>query len=90
MRCGTVPIHRPCTARRCGLPDSHLKGQAINIFEAPAEFRPVSIVLETQDELDAFLAIVGNVAENRINHTAPIIRAAVDMRASVLRAINQD
>lgn len=62
----------------------------MKISQAPAEFRPVSIEFETQDELEKFLAIVSAVAENRINHTPQTIRAAVDMRADFLSFINRD
>lgn len=42
----------------------------------PVPFRPVSITLETQDELDKFIAIFETVAENRVNHQPQVVRAA--------------
>jgi hypothetical protein len=53
---------------------------------APAEFRPVSVVLEDRDDFDKLMAIVAAVAENRIHHAPALIRAAVDMRAAILSA----
>lgn len=58
------------------------------ISVAPAEFRPVSVTLETEDEFDIFVAILSAVAENRVNHTPTVIRAAVDMRRDFLSAVD--
>jgi hypothetical protein len=55
---------------------------------APASFRPVTIVLDTQDEVDKLIAVLSGVAENRINHTPPVIRAAIDLRADLVRALD--
>lgn len=51
----------------------------MEISIAPIPFRPVTIVLESQDEVDKLIAIISGVAENRINHTPPVIRAAIDL-----------
>ena len=53
-------------------------------------FRPVTIRIESQDDLDKLLAIIRAVAENRINHTPQIIRAAMDFRRDLLNTINED
>jgi hypothetical protein len=46
------------------------------VTQAEPEFRPVTIVLETQDEYDKLVAVLGNVARNLINHTHGEIAAA--------------
>lgn len=50
-------------------------------------FRPVTIRIESEDDLDKLLAIIDNVACNRINHTPPVIRAAVDFRNQLFNII---
>ncbi len=62
----------------------------MNISRAEPEFRPVTIELETQNDLDRFLAILDQVAENRINHPPPVQRAAIDIRRAILDRINAD
>ena len=52
--------------------------------DAP-KFRPVTIRVETQDELDMLHAVIGAVADNRIQHTQQVIRAAVDLRIMLNR-----
>lgn len=39
-------------------------------------FRPVTIRIETQDELDQFLAVISAVANNQINHLPQVSKAA--------------
>lgn len=51
---------------------------------APLPFRPITIVLDSQDEVDRLIAVLSGVAENRINHTSPVIRAAIDLRAHIV------
>ena len=53
---------------------------------AEPQYRPVTIVLETQDELDKMVAIVAAVAQNKINHTHALIRAADDMAKDLIHA----
>ena len=53
---------------------------------AEPQYRPVTIVLETQDELDKIVAIVAAVAQNKINHTPALIRAADDMAKDLIHA----
>jgi hypothetical protein len=48
----------------------------MRVTQAAARYRPVTIVLETQDEHDMFFSIVEQVAENRINHTPQVIAEA--------------
>lgn len=48
----------------------------MRVTQAAARYRPVTIVLETQDEHDMFFAIIEQVAENRINHTPQVIAEA--------------
>ena len=54
------------------------------------KFRPLHLHLLTQDDLDKLLAIVSAVAENRINHTQPIIRTAVDLRRIILEELERE
>lgn len=55
----------------------------MKILQAEPGFRPVTIVLETQDDFDKLYAIVSSVADNRTNHTPPIITAAADLRRTL-------
>ena len=52
-------------------------------------FRPVTIRIESQDDLDKLYAIIDTVACNRINHTPQLIRAAVDFRTALFNVIDQ-
>ena len=54
----------------------------------PQLFRPVTIRIENQDELDQLLAIVDNVAENRVSHAPQIIAAAKEMRCAIYNLLN--
>lgn len=56
----------------------------MRVTQAAARYRPVTIVLETQDEHDMFFAIIEQVAENRINHTPQVMKAAKEMRGYLL------
>ena len=51
----------------------------MKITQADPLFRPVTIVLETQDEFDKLMAILATVAQNKVNHQPQTIRAAVEM-----------
>jgi hypothetical protein len=51
----------------------------MDISREDAKFRPVTITLETQNEYDQLMAIIYHVAENKINHTPPLITAAKRM-----------
>ena len=62
----------------------------MRITQAAARYRPVTIVLETQDEYDKFFLIVEQVAENRINHTPQVIRAAQEMRGYLLDLYDEE
>ena len=53
-------------------------------------FRPVTIRIESQDELDKLLTIIDNVACNRINHAPPVLRAAIDLGDRLFTIINED
>ena len=55
----------------------------MDVTRDPAQFRPVSIRLETQDELDQLLAIIHNVANNKVNHLPSVIRAAQCMQETL-------
>ena len=55
----------------------------------PALFRPVTIRLENQDELDQFLAIIENVAKNRIMHSPQVITVAKNMRNNLHQMLNE-
>lgn len=50
-------------------------------------FRPVTIRIESEDDLDKLIAIIDNVACNRISHTPQVIRAAVDFRNQLFNII---
>lgn len=60
----------------------------MEVTRDPPQFRPVTIRLETQDELDQLLAIIDTVADNRINHTPPTIRAAMTMRCELNKHVD--
>lgn len=60
----------------------------MNISTAPAQFRPVTITLETRDDFDKLLAIVCNVAENRVQHAPQIVKAAQELRGHLYDAEN--
>lgn len=62
----------------------------MKIFRDDPKFRPLTIRLETQDDLDKFHAIIDAVAQNRITHAPPLIRAAVDFRTTLHTIINED
>lgn len=62
----------------------------MEITRDPPEFRPVTIRIETQDELDKLVAIVAGVARNSINHTPQVIAAAKDFAARLCSLLNED
>lgn len=53
-------------------------------------FRPVTIRIDSQDDLDKLLAIIDTVACNRISHQPQHVSAAVDFRTAIANAINED
>lgn len=55
----------------------------MKVTQSSPSFRPVIIELETEDDVDKLMAILSAVAENRINHSPAIIRAAIDIRSSI-------
>lgn len=66
----------------------------MDVTRDPPEFRPVTIRIETQDELDKLLAIVANVARSNI-HFAPaadpsMFRFAIDMERSLTDLLNRE
>lgn len=54
------------------------------------KFRPVTIRIETQDELDQLFYIISDVAENRVNHVPQIINAAVNIKDELLRFLDEE
>lgn len=48
----------------------------MKIEQAPAPYRPVTIVLETQDDFDKFEAVLNAVYTNAIHITPQVIHAA--------------
>lgn len=46
------------------------------ITQADPEFRPITVVIETQDEYDQLIAILSAVAGNRVNHLPQVVKAA--------------
>ena len=55
-----------------------------------AQFRPLTIRLETQDELDQLLVIIDQVALNRINHAQHHIQAAIEIRRVMLNLLTDN
>ena len=53
-------------------------------------FRPVTIRIESQDDLDKLYAIIDTVACNCVNHTQQLVRVAMDFRAAIANAIDGD
>lgn len=53
-------------------------------------FRPVTIRIESQDDLDKLYAIINAVACNRINHAPQLIHVLVDFRTAIADIINKD
>ena len=62
----------------------------MDVTRDPAQFRPVSIRLETQDELDQLLAIINNVANNKVNHMSSVIRAAQCLRDTLYELLEEE
>lgn len=52
----------------------------MQVTQADPAFRPVTIVLETQDEYDMLVAVVHQVAENKVNHAPSVIAAAGQLK----------
>lgn len=53
-------------------------------------FRPVTIRIESQDDLDKLYAIIEAVASNRINHAPQLIHVLVDFRTPIANALEKD
>lgn len=62
----------------------------MEVTRDPAPFRPVTIRLETEDELDKLIAALNNVACNVIHHTPQVVRAAIEMVREIEQQINKD
>lgn len=62
----------------------------MEIYKDAPEFRPITIRIETQDELDQLFAIIDNVAENRLNHIPPIITAAKVILRNLTKCIESE
>lgn len=62
----------------------------MKVTQAAARYRPVTIVLETQDDYDMFFSIVEQVAENRINHVPQVVRAAQELRMDLVALENAE
>lgn len=58
----------------------------MKVTQAAPCYRPVTIVLETQDDYDKFFSIVEQVVENRINHTPQVIVEARKLLIELERA----
>ena len=59
----------------------------MRISLAEPAFREVTIVLETQDELDQFIAIFSTVANNKIHHGVHVVQAAKDLHQTILKQV---
>ena len=62
----------------------------MKITQDPAAFRPVTIRLESEDEVAKLVAIVTAVAQNRIHHTPQLIAAAQYFNVRLCRLLNGD
>lgn len=62
----------------------------MKITRDPAPFRPVTIRLESEDEVDKLVAIVAQVARNSTHHPQQIIDAAKDFDARFCRLLNEE
>ena len=62
----------------------------MKVTQAAPRYRPVTIVLETQDDYAKFFSIVEQVAENRINHTPQVMKAAKEMRGYLLNLDDEE
>jgi len=60
----------------------------MKITRDPAAFRPVTIRLESEDEVAKLVAIVAGVARNSINHTPQVIAAAKDFNVRFCHLLN--
>lgn len=59
----------------------------MRVSQGPAPFRPVTIVLETQDDYDQLEAILLTVAQNRINHSPQVVAAALDFHNELVQGV---
>ena len=55
------------------------------IEQAPAEYRPVIITLETQDDYDKLVAILYHVGHNKIHWPEQVAAAARAIRLDLLK-----
>lgn len=62
----------------------------MQVTQAEPAFRPVTIVLETKDEYDMLVAVVHQVAENKVNHAPSVISAARLIRSRITSDISED
>ena len=60
----------------------------MKITRDPAAFRPVTIRLESEDEVAKLAAIVSAVARHDTNHTPQLITAAQDFNVRFCRLLN--
>lgn len=61
----------------------------MQISQADPEYRPVTIILETQDDFDKFDAIVRSVAANKTNYDHSLVGAAKEF-VRVLEKLNPE
>ena len=57
----------------------------MNIERAAAEFRPVIITLETQDEYDKLMAVLDCIAYNKVHWSEQVKIAAKQIRVELLK-----
>lgn len=62
----------------------------MQVTQADPAFRPVTIVLETKDEYDMLVAVVHQVAENKVNHVPSVTSAARLIRSRITSDISED
>jgi hypothetical protein len=48
----------------------------LQVYQAAPKYRPVTIVLETKDDLDQVVMIMQTVADNRVVHLPQLSKAA--------------
>ena len=62
----------------------------MRITQAPMRYRPVTIVLEDEDDFDQLMAVLRQVAGNCINHTPQVIDAAKKLHRELFALVEEN